>query len=342
MGEISRLLLLGAVIQLFSISNAYRTEALPGWRGETTRSGAKNSSELECVSQDHTEYWGDVVFWGSEHLQATAEACCDACAAHSRKGNWGPGQKECNTWVWCSNPSGCGDRKHKECWLKHQSNPSRPTVQSASDDTPWHSGVLLTAAQAEEKAKLDAAAEEERRRRREDPDNPHVFFDITIDGQAVGRIEFKLYAKDAPNAAENFRALSTGEKGTVPRGHEGAGKMYSFKGQRFYRIIDRFINQAGAGTDSVFGGSFKDDPGGLALKHDRAGLLSMANSGPDTNTSHFSIVVAAAPHLNGKYTVFGEVVAGMDVVTKINQLANKGSDRSPRGNAVIADCGQLN
>ncbi|KAK3271358.1 hypothetical protein CYMTET_20283 [Cymbomonas tetramitiformis] len=178
--------------------------------------------------------------------------------------------------------------------------------------------------------------------RREDPGNPHVFFDITIDGQAIGRIEFKLYAKDAPNAAENFRALSTGEKGTVPRGHEGAGKQYSFKGQRFYRIIDRFINQAGAGTDSVFGGSFKDDPGGLALKHDRAGLLSMANGGPDTNTSHFSIVVAAAPHLNGKYTVFGEVVAGMDVVTKINQLANKGSDRSPRGVAVIADCGQLN
>ncbi|KAK3271360.1 hypothetical protein CYMTET_20285 [Cymbomonas tetramitiformis] len=86
---------------------------------------AKNTSELECVSQDHTEYWGDVVFWGAEHLQATPEACCEACAAHARKGNWGPGQKECNTWVWCANPSGCGDRKHKECWLKHQPNPAR-------------------------------------------------------------------------------------------------------------------------------------------------------------------------------------------------------------------------
>ena len=62
----------------------------------------------------------------------------------------------------------------------------------------------------------------------------------------------------------------------------------------------QFIDQSGAGTESVFGGAFKDDPGGLELKHDRGGLLSMANTGPDSNTSHFSIVVAPAPHLNGK------------------------------------------
>jgi len=126
----------------------------------------------------------------------------------------------------------------------------------------------------------------------------------------VGRIEFVLYMADAPRAAENFRQLCTGEKGVVPAGHEGAGKAYSFEGKAFYRIIDQFIDQTGAGTDSVYGGQFKDDPGGLAIKHDRPGLLSMANGGPDTNTSHFSILVNAAPHLNGAYTVFGEVTSG--------------------------------
>ena len=55
----------------------------------------------------------------------------------------------------------------------------------------------------------------------------------------------------------------------MPEGREGAGKSYSFKGKHFYRIIDAFIDQAGAETESVFGGQFKDDPGGLKLKHDR-------------------------------------------------------------------------
>ena len=71
------------------------------------------------------------------------------------------------------------------------------------------------------------------------------------------------------------------------------------QGKHFYRIIDSFIDQSGANTESVFGGQFKDDPGGLRLKHDRPGLLSMANTGPDTNTSHFSILVSPAPHLVG-------------------------------------------
>jgi peptidyl-prolyl isomerase D len=79
------------------------------------------------------------------------------------------------------------------------------------------------------------------------------------------------------------------------------------QGQPFYRIIDQFIDQSGAWTESIYGGQFKDDPGGLALRHDRPGLLSMANTGPDTNGSHFSIVVSPARHLDGKYTIFGEV-----------------------------------
>jgi peptidyl-prolyl isomerase D len=115
------------------------------------------------------------------------------------------------------------------------------------------------------------------------------------------------------------------------------------QGAHFYRIIDQFINQAGAGTESVYGGQFDDDPGGLALKHDRPGLLSMANIGPNTNDSHFSIVVAPAPHLDGNYTIFGELVKGWEVAKKINSLS-KGKPDNTAGTeegVIIVSSGQL-
>ena len=94
-----------------------------------------------------------------------------------------------------------------------------------------------------------------------------------------------------------------------------------------------FIDQAGshAAKGSAFpgGGPFDDDPGGLALRHDRPGLLSAANMGPNTNSGHFSIVVSPAPHLDGGYTIFGEVVRGMDVVMAINRL-----DKHTKGRAA--------
>ena len=138
-----------------------------------------------------------------------------------------------------------------------------------------------------------------------------------------GRIEFVLYAKESPRAAENFRAMCTGER---PR--------YSFKGMKFYRIIDMFIDQSGSHSapGSIWGGSFDDDPGGLKLRHERPGLLSAANMGPDTNSGHFSIVVSPAPHLDGGYTIFGEVVSGMDVVMEINKL-----DKVKPGGAAFVD-----
>ncbi|CAI5490683.1 unnamed protein product, partial [Closterium sp. Naga37s-1] len=138
---------------------------------------------------------------------------------------------------------------------------------------------------------------------------PKVFFDINIDGRPAGRIIFELFTKQAPRAAENFRALCTGEKGRVPNepGREGAGMPLHYKGAEFYRVIDRFICQTGINTESIYGGSFKDDPLALLLKHNKKGLLSAANVGPDTTTTHFSIVVAPAPHLDGHYPIFGQV-----------------------------------
>lgn len=96
-------------------------------------------------------------------------------------------------------------------------------------------------------------------------------------------------------------------------------------------------------TESVFGGQFEDDPGGLKLKHDRKGLLSMANMGPNTNTAHFSIMVNPAPHLNGFYTIFGEVVEGIDVVLKINSLAKGKPDNTigKEAKVLILNSGQI-
>ena len=112
---------------------------------------------------------------------------------------------------------------------------------------------------------------------------------------------------------------------------------------KFYRIIDRFIDQSGVhGVASIWGGAFDDDPGGLALRHERGGLLSAANSGPDSNSGHFSIVVAPAPHLDGGYTIFGEVVAGWDVMMAINKL-DKANQRAGGGRreAKVVEAGCL-
>eukprot|EP00201_Polytomella_parva_P024185 CAMPEP_0175043418 /NCGR_PEP_ID=MMETSP0052_2-20121109/3178_1 /TAXON_ID=51329 ORGANISM="Polytomella parva, Strain SAG 63-3" /NCGR_SAMPLE_ID=MMETSP0052_2 /ASSEMBLY_ACC=CAM_ASM_000194 /LENGTH=490 /DNA_ID=CAMNT_0016306479 /DNA_START=707 /DNA_END=2179 /DNA_ORIENTATION=+ len=172
---------------------------------------------------------------------------------------------------------------------------------------------------------------------------PLVFFEVAIDGLYRGRMDLVLLADVAPLATENLLLLATGEAGLAPPGHEGAGLNYHLKGAYYYRIIDQFIDQTGVSTDSPLGGLFLDDAGGLALQHDRPGLLSMANIGPNTNGAHFSTVVAPAPHLNGHYVVFGEVVSGFNVALEVNKLS-KGLPNNELLNskrAQIINCGVL-
>eukprot|EP00878_Enallax_costatus_P025836 GHUV01027673.1.p1 GENE.GHUV01027673.1~~GHUV01027673.1.p1 ORF type:complete len:303 (+),score=56.86 GHUV01027673.1:1296-2204(+) len=266
------------------------------------------------------------------HLQETAADCCAACQSAKDRG--------CNVWVWCGSPDGCGgDRKHKECWLKRQRD-LRPVEVSGARGTNWTSGALYDDLERE----AQVAAERKRLEAlRNDEDLPLVWLDVAIKGKHVGRIHFVLFMKGSPRAAENFRQLCTGEHGVVPEGKANAGQAYHLKGKSFYRIIHGFIDQAGANTDSVFGGQFKDDPGGLKLKHDRKGLLSMANTGPDTNDSHFSIMINKAPHLDGHYTVFGEAVDGFEVIDAVNALAlgKKDNTATAEDEAVITDSGQI-
>mmetsp|Transcript_106066 Transcript_106066/g.210786 ORF Transcript_106066/g.210786 Transcript_106066/m.210786 type:complete len:176 (+) Transcript_106066:45-572(+) len=172
--------------------------------------------------------------------------------------------------------------------------------------------------------------------------NPVVFFDITLDGVAAGRIEMELRADKVPKTAENFRCLCTGEKGDSK---SGSGKMLHFKGSKFHRVITNFMCQGGdftngngTGGESIFGTKFADE--NFELKHDGPGVLSMANAGPNTNGSQFFLCTVKTDWLDNKHVVFGRVINnGMEVVKKIEAVGS-GSGKTSK-EVVIADCGQI-
>ncbi|HTL71269.1 MAG TPA: peptidylprolyl isomerase [Candidatus Eisenbacteria bacterium] len=139
---------------------------------------------------------------------------------------------------------------------------------------------------------------------------------VTMETTA-GAVELKLYADVAPKAVENFTRLA--EKGY-------------YDGLSFHRVIKGFMIQGGdpngdgTGGKSIWGEPFEDETY-PDVKFDKKGLLAMANSGPHTNGSQFFITLAPTPHLNGRHTIFGEVVSGMEVVEAIGSTAVDGDDR---------------
>jgi len=164
--------------------------------------------------------------------------------------------------------------------------------------------------------------------------------DIRMGSEDLGRIAFELFADVVPKTAENFRALCTGEKG------EGkSGKPLHYKGSIFHRVIKQFMLQGGdftafngTGGESIYGEKFPDE--NFEMKHEKAGLLSMANSGPGTNGSQFFITTVPTPHLDGKHVVFGKVVAGMDIVRDIEAGEMDEGDK-PLKTVEVVDCGEL-
>lgn len=133
----------------------------------------------------------------------------------------------------------------------------------------------------------------------------------------MGSFTVELYYKHAPRTVENFVKLS--DKGY-------------YDGTVFHRIIRDFMIQGGdptgtgRGGESIYGGKFEDEIT-RELKHTGAGILSMANAGPDTNGSQFFVSLAPTPWLDGKHTVFGRVCSGMDVIKRLGNVQTDASDR---------------
>ena len=127
---------------------------------------------------------------------------------------------------------------------------------------------------------------------------------------SMGDIEIELFPDKTPKTVENFVGLAT--------------KGY-YDGIIFHRVIDQFMIQGGdptgtgSGGESYFGGSFEDEFH-VDLKHFGPGILSMANAGPNTNGSQFFITLVPTPWLDGKHSVFGKVINGLDVVEKIGKV----------------------
>lgn len=145
--------------------------------------------------------------------------------------------------------------------------------------------------------------------------DPNKHYDAIFHTQR-GDFTVELFAKQAPITVNNFVALA----------RDGF-----YNNTTFHRVINGFMAQGGDPTATGTGGpgySFADEPSALALKHEGAGILSMANAGRNTNGSQFFITFGPTPHLNGKHAVFGRVTSGMDVVNSIRER-DPGRDRQP-------------
>jgi peptidyl-prolyl cis-trans isomerase A (cyclophilin A) len=144
-----------------------------------------------------------------------------------------------------------------------------------------------------------------------------------------GNFTIRLFDKEAPNTVANFVGLAEGTKEwTDPRTNQKVKQPY-YDGIVFHRVIDGFMIQGGDPLGQGIGGpgyKFADEfhP---SLRHSKAGILSMANAGPNTNGGQFFITLGPTPHLDNKHSVFGEVDRGMDVVRKIGSTKTGPRDR---------------
>jgi len=168
--------------------------------------------------------------------------------------------------------------------------------------------------------------------------NSQVYMDFSISGESAGRIVFELFDDSVPKTTYNFRTLCTGTK-------DKEGNFMGYKGSTIHRIINGFMAQGGdftrgdgRGGKSVYeGGRFDDE--NFKVTHTGRGLLSMANSGPNTNGSQFFITFAKTEHLDGKHVVFGRIIDGSSVLDKLEAVGSRTG--TPQKKVVVTDCGAI-
>jgi len=162
--------------------------------------------------------------------------------------------------------------------------------------------------------KTETTQTQERKDTLKEKDEKKSDSDLVLMETTMGDIKIKLFLEKAPITAGNFKEL-------IEQGY--------FDGIIFHRVIDGFMIQGGDPTGTGTGGSPNTIPDefGEGLKHDKKGVLSMANRGPNTGSSQFFITLVPTPHLDGKHAIFGEVIEGMDVVEKIGKVKTDARDK---------------
>lgn len=168
-----------------------------------------------------------------------------------------------------------------------------------------------------------------------------VYFDVSIDNQPARRMVFGLYGVDCPKTVENFIGLCEGNKGNS---HYYPKIPLHYKGSKFHRIIPEFMVQGGdftrfdgTGGESIFGHKFQDES--FRLRHTGVGVLSMANSGPNSNGSQFFICLNATPWLDEHHVVFGQLQHGVDVLFDMEKCGSNAGKTTKE--VVLVDCGLL-
>jgi len=203
-------------------------------------------------------------------------------------------------------------------------------LENTGPESQSNGGVEEGGDSNKEGAVIDGKTEEPPAKKKRQ--NPKCYIDISINDQYTGRIVVELRADVVPMTAENFRCLCTHEKG------------FGFRKSSFHRIIPGFMCQGGdfmkhdgTGGKSIYGKKFEDE--NFVLKHTGTGILSMANSGPNTNGSQFFLCTEKTDWLDGKHVVFGSVVQGLDVVRKMEGVGSESGKTKKK--VVIEDCGEL-
>jgi peptidyl-prolyl cis-trans isomerase A (cyclophilin A) len=152
-----------------------------------------------------------------------------------------------------------------------------------------------------------------------------------------GTIVCRLFEPEAPKTVQNFVDLAEGKREWTHPVTRVKSTNRLYDGTILHRVIPNFMIQGGDPAGTGFGGPgyrFEDETKGSPHKFDKPGKLAMANSGPNTNGSQFFITVAATPWLTGNHTIFGEVVEGQDVVTKIVGVVRNPQDKPVKDVAV--------